>query len=180
MTMISWVGEGDGADWRAIRIGPRTSGLAILTATACALNVVESIGQPCPVPLRFSSVTIAALMRASWDAVELSWGKEKGMDELFRTWPAATFAFRIWICSCLGENYAETDAKDGVLHVCPYLDEGHTVWRAGARDLDGLTVGPVHGAITITGACIDPSVTKNDSRGYRNVPVGLTPAEKPN
>ncbi len=83
--MISWVGEGDGADWRAIRIGPRTSGLAILTAT----------GQPCPVPLRFSSVTIAALMRASWDAVELSWGKEKGMDELFRTWPAATFAFRL-------------------------------------------------------------------------------------
>ena len=80
----------------------------------------------------------------------------------------------------MGENYAETDAKDGVLHVCPYLDEGHTVWRAGARDLDGLTVGPVHGAITITGACIDPSVTKNDSRGYRNLPVGLTPAEKPN
>jgi len=32
------------------------------------------------------------------------------------------------------------------------LYEGRTIWRAGTRDLDRLAVGPVHGAITITGA----------------------------
>ena len=36
---------------------------------------------------------------------------------------------------------------------CPHLDEGCAVWRAGARDLDGLAISPLHGAITIAGAC---------------------------
>lgn len=44
-------------------------------AFCCATNVVEEAGQPTPVPLRFCRVTSAALMRASWDAVELSEGK---------------------------------------------------------------------------------------------------------
>lgn len=67
----------------------------MLTASACAWNVVEATGQPFPDPLRFCSVTVAALMRASWDAVELSSGKEMGTDGLLRTRPAATFAFRL-------------------------------------------------------------------------------------
>jgi hypothetical protein len=67
----------------------------MLIAAACAWNVVEATGQPCPDPLRFCSVTVAALMRASWDGVELSSGKEIGTDGLLRTWPAATFAFRL-------------------------------------------------------------------------------------
>ena len=87
----------DGADSesRAIRIGPTTGGFVALIAAACAWNVVETTGQPFPGPLRFCSVSVAALMRASWDAVELSSGKEIETDGLLRTWPAATFAFRL-------------------------------------------------------------------------------------
>ena len=66
-----------------------------LIAAACAWNVVETMGQPFPGPLRFCSVTLAALRRASCDALEPSSGKEMGTDGLLRTWPAATFAFRI-------------------------------------------------------------------------------------
>jgi len=66
-----------------------------LIAAAWAWNVVEAIGQPRPVPLMFCSVAVAASMRASWDAVESSSGKEIETDGLLRTWPAATFAFRL-------------------------------------------------------------------------------------
>jgi hypothetical protein len=65
-----------------------------LIAAACAWNVVETIGQPFPGPLRFCSVTLAALRRASWDALESSSGKEMATVGLVRTWPAATLAFR--------------------------------------------------------------------------------------
>jgi hypothetical protein len=67
-----------------------------LIAAAWAWKVVETIGQPFPGPLRFCSVTLAALRRASCDALELSSGKEMGTEGLLRTCPAATFAFRIW------------------------------------------------------------------------------------
>jgi len=66
-----------------------------LIAAAWAWNVVETIGQPFPGPLRFCNVTLAALRRASCDALEPSSGKEMGTEGLLRTWPAATFAFRI-------------------------------------------------------------------------------------
>jgi hypothetical protein len=68
-------------------------GVPALMAAACAWKVVDTIGQPFPGPLRFCSVTDAALRRASWDTVELSSGKEMGTVGLLRTWPAATFAF---------------------------------------------------------------------------------------
>jgi hypothetical protein len=67
-----------------------------LIAAAWAWKVVETIGQPFPGPLRFWSVTLAALRRASCDALESSSGKEMGTEGLLRTWPAATFAFRVW------------------------------------------------------------------------------------
>jgi hypothetical protein len=57
----------------------------MLIAAACAWNVVEATGQPFPDPLRFCSVTVAALMRASWDPTEPSSGKEIGTDGLLRT-----------------------------------------------------------------------------------------------
>jgi hypothetical protein len=68
-----------------------------LIAAAWAWKVVETIGQPFPGPLRFWSVTLAALRRASCDALESSSGKEMGTEGLLRTWPAATFAFRVLI-----------------------------------------------------------------------------------
>ena len=37
----------------------------------------------------------------------------------------------------------------------PYVDEGRTIWRAVTRDLDGLTIAPLHGAITIPSACVE-------------------------
>ena len=46
-----------------------------LIAADWSWNVVETIGQPCPGPLRFCSVTDAAFRRACADAVELSVGK---------------------------------------------------------------------------------------------------------
>jgi hypothetical protein len=96
--LIVGIGDGDDDNWRAIR----TPSGPLLIAAACAWNVVEATGQPCPDPLRFCSVTVAALMRASWDAVESSSGKEIQTDGLLRTWPVATFAFRLWCC---GEYY---------------------------------------------------------------------------
>ena len=50
-------------------------GLPALMAATCAWKVVETIGQPCPGPFRFCSVSLAALKRESNDAVELSSGK---------------------------------------------------------------------------------------------------------
>jgi hypothetical protein len=89
--LIVGVSDGDGTEGLANGAGCEPA----LIAAACAWNVVETIGQPFPDPLRFCSVTLAALRRASWDALELSSGKEMGTDGLLRTWPAATFAFRI-------------------------------------------------------------------------------------
>jgi hypothetical protein len=44
---------------------------------------------------------------------------------------------------------------------CPYVDKGWTIWRAGAGDLDGLAIGPLHRAVTITSAykCIKRPVS---------------------
>ena len=50
-------------------------GLPALIAATCAWKVVETIGQPCPGPFRFCSVSLAALKRESNDDVELSSGK---------------------------------------------------------------------------------------------------------
>jgi hypothetical protein len=65
--------------------------------------------------------------------------------------------------------------------VCPYLDEGRTVWRAIAGDFDGLTIGSLHSAITITSACVEMhQSTDKDSKIGKDAPVGLTPDERPN
>jgi len=45
-----------------------------LIAFWCAENVVDTIGQPFPVPFKFCSVTAAAFRRALCDAVLLSVG----------------------------------------------------------------------------------------------------------
>jgi len=58
-----------------------------------APQVVADWGHPTPEPLRFWSVTVAVSRRASWEAVELSVGKETFTEGFFRTKPAATFAF---------------------------------------------------------------------------------------
>lgn len=67
-------------------------------AFCCATNVVDAAGHPTPGPLRFWSVTSAASMRASWEACELSVGKETATLGLLVAWPAAAFAER----SCMG------------------------------------------------------------------------------
>jgi hypothetical protein len=65
--------------------------------------------------------------------------------------------------------------------VWPYLDERCTIRRAVAGDFDGLTIGSLHGPITITSACVKVhQSTKNDSKKGVDAPVGLTPDEKPN
>ena len=66
------LGEGDGEDGGTTGCG---KGLPALIAATCAWKVVETIGQPCPGPFRFCSVSLAALKRASNDDVELSSGK---------------------------------------------------------------------------------------------------------
>jgi hypothetical protein len=57
-------------------------GWPALIAATCAWKVVETMGQPCPGPFRFCSVSLAALKRASCDAFELSSGKESFTDGL--------------------------------------------------------------------------------------------------
>jgi hypothetical protein len=57
-------------------------GLPALIAATCAWKVVETIGQPCPGPFRFCSVSLAALKRASCDPFELSSGKLSFTDGL--------------------------------------------------------------------------------------------------
>jgi hypothetical protein len=85
-------GDGSGgATVEAVFCGE--GGVPALIAAACAWKVVDTTGHPFPDPLRFWSVTIAALRRASWDALEPSSGKEMGTEGLFITWPAKTFAF---------------------------------------------------------------------------------------
>lgn len=65
--------------------------------------------------------------------------------------------------------------------VCPYIDERCTIWRAVAGNFDGLTIGSLHGAITITSACVEAhQSTGNDSKKAKDAPVGLTPDKKPN
>ena len=66
------LGEGEGEDGGTTGCG---KGLPALIAATCAWKVVETIGQPCPGPFRFCSVSLAALKRESNDAVELSSGK---------------------------------------------------------------------------------------------------------
>lgn len=76
----------------------------------------------------------------------------------------------------------ERDAKDAKSTcVCPYLNERCTIRRAVTGNFDGLTIGSLHGAITITGACegVHQS-TENDSKKGKDAPVGLTPGDKPN
>ena len=71
------------------------------------------------------------------------------------------------------------DAKS--ICVCHYLDERCTIRRAAAGNFDGLTIGSLYGAITITGACVEAhQSTENDSKKGKDAPVGLTPDEKPN
>ena len=44
-----------------------------------------------------------------------------------------------------------------------------------------MSIGSLHGAITITGACVEVhQSTENDSKKGKDAPVGLTPDEKPN
>jgi hypothetical protein len=83
--------------------------------------------------------------------------------------------------SCWGEK-CERDAKDAKsVCVCPYLDERRTIRRAVAGNFDRLSIGSLHGAITITGACVKAhQSTGNDSKKGKDGPVGLTPDEKPN
>lgn len=65
--------------------------------------------------------------------------------------------------------------------VCPYIDERCTIRRAVAGNFDGLSIGSLDGAITITGACVEADQsTENDSKKSKDAPVGLTPDEKPN
>ena len=66
------LGAGEGEDGGTTGCG---KGLPALIAATCAWKVVETIGQPCPGPFRFCSVSLAALKRESNDAVELSSGK---------------------------------------------------------------------------------------------------------
>lgn len=92
-------GDTDDDAGTGVEVGEGVAGGCVLVpaliAAAWAWNVVETIGQPFPGPLRFCNVTLAALRRASCDALEPSSGKEMETDGLLRTWPAATFAFRI-------------------------------------------------------------------------------------
>ena len=93
------VGDADDDAGTGVEVSEGVAGGGVLVpaliAAAWAWNVVETIGQPFPGPLRFCNVTLAALRRASCDALEPSSGKEMGTEGLLRTWPAATFAFRI-------------------------------------------------------------------------------------
>ena len=66
-------------------------------ACACAPKVVAACGHPTPGPKRFWSVIVAALMRASWEACELSVGKDSWTPVLLMAWPAATFAFKSFV-----------------------------------------------------------------------------------
>jgi len=63
-------------------------------AAVWALKVVDAAGHPTPGPRRFCRVTVAALRRASLDALESSSGKLTWMVGLLTAWPAATLAFK--------------------------------------------------------------------------------------
>ncbi len=96
--ICSGVGTPEGDEDRGDdKDGPGTTGggkgLCARIAAACAWKVVETTGQPLPIPSRFCSVTTAAPMRSSCDCVELSWGKDMRTDGFSRTCPAATFCF---------------------------------------------------------------------------------------
>lgn len=65
-----------------------------LIAFCCALNVVDTIGQPFPAPFKFCNVTAAAFRRALCEAVLLSVGNVSCTVGLRITWPARTLAVR--------------------------------------------------------------------------------------
>ena len=110
-------------------------------AAACAPNVVAACGQPLPGPLRFWSVTVAAVRRASWDAGEPSSGKEMPTEGLLSTCPAATFAFS----SCRregGEWLARHQGEEGGVPACV---AGGVLLALGGHGLDGEFVDMVLG-----------------------------------
>ena len=57
-------------------------------------RVVDDAGQPTPDPNKFCSATVAAWLRASWDAVELSVGNVTVTPVLLTACPAAMSAAR--------------------------------------------------------------------------------------
>jgi hypothetical protein len=81
--------------------------LLALIAAVCAWNVVDTMGQPFPGPLRFCSVMLAAVSRASCDCFELSVGKVTFTDGLFTAKPAITSATRC--CKAGAVNFALRD-----------------------------------------------------------------------
>ena len=83
-----------GADAGAAVVAGAGAAVPARIAWACAPKVVAACGHPTPGPKRFWSVIVAALMRASWDACELSVGKDNWTPVLLMAWPAATFAFK--------------------------------------------------------------------------------------
>lgn len=62
------------------------------SAVACAPKVVLERGQPTPGPLRFCSVTTAAVIRACASCVVFPSGNVIGTPVLFKACPASTFA----------------------------------------------------------------------------------------
>jgi hypothetical protein len=100
-----------------------------------ARNVVEAAGHPTPGPRRFCKVTIAVCIRASFEALELSVGKETDMPGLFTTLPAATFALIDY----------ESQALNPCLHyivgweLSTHCNERITARWARARDFDDVS-----------------------------------------
>ena len=85
--------------------GPGTTTVAgfwpALTAACCAVNGVETMGQPLPGPFKFWRVTAAALIRADCEACELSVGNDNFTEGLLSTKPALTF----WLSSYMVYKY---------------------------------------------------------------------------
>jgi hypothetical protein len=63
-------------------------------ACCWATKVVDAAGQPTPAPLRFCSVTMAAWMRVSAEALVLSVGNDTATEGLLTAFLAKTLAFR--------------------------------------------------------------------------------------
>ena len=66
---------------------------AAFTAACWARRVVDTAGQPWPGPWRFCSVIRAAVMRALFEALELSVGNVTAIGGLLTACPAATLVF---------------------------------------------------------------------------------------
>ena len=67
---------------------------AALMAACWARRVVDTAGQPWPGPWRFCSVMREAMIRAFFEALELSVGNVTAIGGLLTACPAATLAFR--------------------------------------------------------------------------------------